>query len=56
MFIQVNFTKKKKKKKVLVIGGLGYIGSILVKDLLDKKISVNILDKIITDVTLIKKL
>ena len=35
----------RKIKRVLVIGGLGYIGSTLVTDLLDKKIQVNILDK-----------
>ncbi len=39
------YKEEEKEKKILVIGGLGYIGSILVKDLLDKKISVNILDK-----------
>ena len=32
------------KKKILVIGGLGFIGSILVKNLLAKKLKVNILD------------
>ena len=38
------FHKKKLVKKILVIGGLGYIGSILVKDLLSLNYHVNILD------------
>tara|TARA_B110000211_G_scaffold228514_1_gene284842 strand:- start:886 stop:2232 length:1347 start_codon:yes stop_codon:yes gene_type:complete len=37
--------KKKEKKKILIIGGLGYIGSILVKNLISKGYYVNILDK-----------
>ncbi len=36
--------KKEKKRKILVIGGLGYIGSVLVSDLINKKFQVNILD------------
>ena len=41
-----DFYKKKiiRSKKILVIGGLGFIGSILIKNLLSKKIKVNILD------------
>ena len=31
-------------KKILVIGGLGYIGSVLIDHLLQKNYSVNILD------------
>ena len=38
------FTEKKIIKKILVVGGLGYIGSILVKDLLQLGYKVNILD------------
>jgi nucleoside-diphosphate-sugar epimerase len=38
------FQKKKIIKKILVIGGLGYIGSILIKDLLKLNYHVNILD------------
>tara|TARA_A100001011_G_scaffold400869_1_gene520262 strand:- start:2260 stop:3624 length:1365 start_codon:yes stop_codon:yes gene_type:complete len=37
-------SKKEKNEKILVIGGLGYIGSVLVKDLLNRKFKVNILD------------
>ena len=52
-FIHVNDLKFKKKiikkelqekKKVLIIGGLGFIGSVLTKLLLKKKYKVNILD------------
>ena len=38
------FQQKKSVKKILVIGGLGYIGSILVQDLLSLNYHVNILD------------
>lgn len=37
--------KKNEKKKILIIGGLGYIGSLLTKKLLSKGYNVNILDK-----------
>ena len=38
------FEKKRSVRKILVIGGLGYIGSILVQDLLKLNYHVNILD------------
>ena len=38
------FQEKKILKKILVIGGLGYIGSVLVKDLLKLNYQVNVLD------------
>lgn len=38
------FHEKKKTPKILIIGGLGYIGSVLVKDLLKLNYQVNILD------------
>ncbi len=38
------YEKEKLVKKILVIGGLGYIGSVLVKDLLKLNYYVNILD------------
>ncbi len=37
--------KKKERKQILIIGGLGYIGSILAKNLISKGYYVNILDK-----------
>ena len=38
------FKEQSETKKILVIGGLGFIGSVLVKNLLEKKLKVNILD------------
>ena len=38
------FQEKKILKKILVIGGLGYIGSVLVKDLLKLNYQINVLD------------
>ena len=37
--------KNNRNKKILIIGGLGYIGSVLTLDLLKKNYRVNILDK-----------
>ena len=56
LFTQKNYLLKKKIiKKILVVGGLGYIGSILVKDLLQLGYKVNILDINYYDVILVKK-
>ncbi len=41
--------KKKKLPKVLIIGGAGYIGSVLCKKLLKKNYSVKIVDKVLYD-------
>lgn len=40
-----NLIKKNSKKKILIIGGLGYIGSLLTNELLKNGYQVNILDK-----------
>lgn len=42
---ELNNNNKNKLQKILVIGGLGYIGSILVTKLLENNFDVNILDK-----------
>ena len=46
-----NLKQKKKKKlpKVLIVGGAGYIGSVLCKKLLKKNYSVKIVDKVLYD-------
>lgn len=46
-----NLSQKKKKKlpKVLIVGGAGYIGSILCKKLLKKNYTVKIVDKVLYD-------
>ncbi len=36
-------------KKVLIIGGAGYIGSVLIKRLIDKNTEVSNLDKLLFD-------
>ena len=43
--IKIKLLKKRLMKKILVIGGFGYIGSILVETLIKNKYSVNVLDK-----------
>lgn len=56
-----NLEKKKIKKRenykpnILIVGGAGYIGSILTKKLLDQKYNVTILDKLLYDKNIIKK-
>lgn len=42
-----NIEIKKHLHRILIIGGAGYIGSILVRKLLDKRYKVNVLDKFI---------
>ena len=46
-----NLIKKKKKKlpKILIVGGAGYIGSVLCKKLLKKNYKVKIVDKVLYD-------
>lgn len=46
-----NYNKSKKKKlpKILIVGGAGYIGSVLCKKLLKKNFSVKVVDKILYD-------
>lgn len=46
-----NYNKSKKKKlpKILIVGGAGYIGSVLCKKLLKKNFYVKIVDKILYD-------
>ena len=34
-------------KKILLIGGAGYVGSVLTEDLLDKNFNVTVLDKLL---------
>ena len=41
--------KQSKNKKVLVIGGAGYIGSVLVRRLLNDQYSVVVLDNLVYD-------
>ena len=50
------YEKKKLVNRILVIGGFGYIGSVLVKDLLKLNYYVNVLDINYYDVILIEKL
>ena len=47
--------KKKKLPKVLIVGGAGFIGTVLASKLLEKNYHVTILDKLIYDNKVIKK-
>ena len=47
--------KKKKLPKILIVGGAGFIGTVLTSKLLEKNYEVTILDKLIYDKKIIKK-